>query len=105
MFEEARATKNLDFAFNTTVEAVTDEEERGISISVNSQECGKRKFRGHKAVCTLPMNVANKVKFSPELPPMKREAFESGHVNKGLKVHSIFTENGIPLRTVDSQER
>lgn len=77
-FEEALSTHNLSYSFNTTVMSIQD---RGNSVVVNRAWLAKR------LICTIPLNVLQKVRFEPALSPSKIAAIRPGHVNQGSKFH------------------
>ncbi|GAA5917904.1 hypothetical protein JCM6882_003986 [Rhodosporidiobolus microsporus] len=81
IFDEASSTGNLCYSFETVVSKVTD---RHGHVEVATS---KGSFKVSRVVCTLPINVANKVQFEPELSPLRREAFAAAHVSFGHKIH------------------
>ncbi|GAA5914491.1 hypothetical protein JCM6882_003039 [Rhodosporidiobolus microsporus] len=100
IFDEAISTGNLCYSFETVVSKVTD---RHGHVEVATS---KGSFKASKVVCTLPINVANKVQFEPELSPLRREAFAAGHVNFGHKIHSEVAKpemRSITLNGFDSR--
>ncbi|KAI5478713.1 hypothetical protein MNV49_004638 [Pseudohyphozyma bogoriensis] len=84
IFEEALETKNLSYAFDAPVSEIIDKQG---SVEVVTS---KGTFTAPKVVVTTPMNVTNKIKFSPPLSPLRKEAFSVGQVNFGHKIHSVI---------------
>ncbi|KAL4879481.1 hypothetical protein BJY04DRAFT_229033 [Aspergillus karnatakaensis] len=77
-FEEAIQTHNLTYSFNTGVASIQD---LGNRVLVNETWSAKR------LVCTIPLNVLEKVRFEPALSPAKLVAAASGNINQGAKFH------------------
>ncbi|GAA5855725.1 hypothetical protein JCM8547_001659 [Rhodosporidiobolus lusitaniae] len=86
IFEEARSTGNLSFAFSSPVQSITDSQ-YGVKV-----ETASGTYNATKVICTVPLNVMHKIKFSPPLPPLRAEACKIGHVNKGDKIHYELTD-------------
>ncbi|GAA6025441.1 hypothetical protein JCM10207_005404, partial [Rhodosporidiobolus poonsookiae] len=83
IFNESADSGNLCWSFETVVQKVID---RHGSVEVVTD---KGAWKATKVVCTLPTNVANKVQFEPAISPLRKAAFEEGHVNFGHKHHEI----------------
>jgi hypothetical protein len=81
-FDEALATGNLCFSFETVVSTVRSFGNKVMISSVSGQ-----KWVAKRLVCTVPLNILSKVQFDPPLPPVKIAASREGHVNFGAKVH------------------
>ncbi|BGP17387.1 hypothetical protein JCM10213_002870 [Rhodosporidiobolus nylandii] len=99
IFDEALSSNNLCYSFETVVDSVSD---RHGSVKVKTS---KGAFEAKKVVCTLPINVASKVRFEPQLSELRKEAFDVGHVNFGLKLHSEIAKpelRSITLNAFDS---
>lgn len=56
-----------------------------------------REFHARYVVCTIPLNVLNKVVFQPPLSQLKREASTIGMVTRGSKYHFEFNERQPPF--------
>lgn len=82
-FEEASSTGNLSYSFNTTVSSIDSSQEH-----VQVQASDGRQFRTKRVICTVPLNVLNKVRFNPPLDPAKTEAATLKHVNQCVKIHA-----------------
>ena len=83
--------EGLDIRLNTTVTAI-DWSDNGVTVSTAEGQT----FTGDNAIITLPVGVlhANKVTFTPALPPIKQEALQ------GLKmgpVMKMIYEFGTPI--------
>ncbi|KAK0638343.1 Monoamine oxidase N [Lasiodiplodia hormozganensis] len=87
MFEHARSTGRLSYAFSTAVAAV---EERGNGVvEVRPRSGGGAAgWQARKVVCTVPLNVLRDVSFAPALSGLKAEAIGIGQANRGNKVHA-----------------
>ncbi|WP_234488496.1 FAD-dependent oxidoreductase [Oxynema sp. CENA135] len=77
----AQLSENLDIRYQQTVTEMAIVED-GVTVTTETDN-----FKGTEAIVTLPLGVlkAGTVKFSPELPPTKREAIarlEMGTLNK-----------------------
>lgn len=81
-FDEAESTRNLSYSFDCPIASVSDV---GQLVEVVSRD--GRLFKAKRVICTVPLNVLNKIKFSPPLLAGKREASALGHVNHVVKVH------------------
>lgn len=46
-----------------------------------------KQYRARRAICTVPLNVLHKIRFSPPLSSSKVKASKLGHCNKVSKVH------------------
>lgn len=82
-FNEALATGNLSYSFSTTVSRVDSSQNIVRVRSSDGQE-----FHAKRLICTVPLNVLNKVQFEPPLDPAKTEASRLKHVNQCCKVHA-----------------
>jgi monoamine oxidase len=80
IFDEAVETGNLCYSFESIVSSISD---RHGSVEVVTD---KGAFKATKVVSTIPTNVYSDIKFEPELSPLRREAFETGHNNFGNKI-------------------
>lgn len=82
-FDEARTTGRLSYAFSTRVESIhSSVDDVYISTSDGDRYIAKR------VICTVPLNVLNKVQFDPPLDAAKSEAARLKHVNQVVKVHA-----------------
>ncbi|GAA5852639.1 hypothetical protein JCM8547_002574 [Rhodosporidiobolus lusitaniae] len=70
IFDDAFSTENLSYAFDAPVSKIVDQ---NGSVEVFTS---KGSFKASK--------------FSPPMPPKRREACEIGHINFGHKIHSVF---------------
>ncbi|KAL5341774.1 hypothetical protein BJX70DRAFT_386512 [Aspergillus crustosus] len=77
-FEEALQTHNIEYSFNTAVESIQDLGDRIIV---------KEKWLVSRLICTVPLNVLQKVRFEPALSSAKMAAARRGQVNLGAKFH------------------
>lgn len=82
-FKEALASGNLSYSFNTAVSRV--DSSRGTAEITTKDG---RQFFAKRVVCTVPLNVLNKVDFNPPLDQAKKEAATLKHVNQCVKVHA-----------------
>jgi hypothetical protein len=83
VFEDALTSKNLSCLFSDPVSSVEDSD--GIvSVSTTSGKV----IKARKVISTLPLNVLNKVKFSPSLSILKAEAADKGHIDLCRKLHA-----------------
>jgi hypothetical protein len=82
-FNEAVATGHFSYSFNTTVSRV--DFSKGF---VQVQTADGQKFQAKRLICTVPLNVLNKVEFNPPLDQAKQEAAVLKHVNQCVKVHA-----------------
>jgi hypothetical protein len=80
-FDEGKSTNNLSYAFDCPIASIND----GEHVQVFSRD--GRHFKARRAICTVPLNVLNKINFSPPLIEGKREASKLGHVNHVAKAH------------------
>lgn len=81
-FDEALASKNLSYKFDTHIAEVND-----LGTQVEIVAADGAKYLAKRAVSTIPLNVLNKVIFNPPLNAGKQAAAAIGHVNKCSKVH------------------
>lgn len=86
-FDEALATGNLTYAFNSPVATIT---ERSEGVQVETRD--GRTFKAKKMICAIPLNVLNDVKFDPPLSAGKTKAASTGHINQCVKVHAEIAE-------------
>lgn len=82
-FDEAVATGNLSYSFNTAVSQI-DSSKTAIQV----QTADGQQFQAKRLICTVPLNVLSKVEFNPPLDPAKQEAAALKHVNQCVKVHA-----------------
>jgi hypothetical protein len=82
-FQEALATGHLSYSFNTAVDRV---DSIGNVVQIHTKD--GRVFSGKRVICTVPLNVLEKVQFNPPLDREKREAAALKHVNQCVKVHA-----------------
>lgn len=82
-FEEASATGNLSYSFNTVVSSV-DSSDSVVKVTTKDGQ----QFSAKRVICTVPLNVLNKVKFNPPLDQAKVEASDLKHVNQCVKLHA-----------------
>ncbi|KAF4776407.1 lysyl oxidase-like protein 2/3/4 [Colletotrichum scovillei] len=68
--------------FNAVVEKV---EQQGSTVVVSTKN--ERRFEAKYCISTIPLNCLSDVTFSPPLSPLRMEAIQAGHINKGSKVH------------------
>lgn len=86
MFDHAKSTGRLSYAFSTPIAAV---EERGNGIvEIKSRGGDRSGWKARKVVCTVPLNVLRDVAFIPALSELKAEAIGIGQANRGNKVHA-----------------
>lgn len=83
-FKEALASGRLSYSFNTAVCQV-DCSSHNI-VTVHSRD--GRTFRAKRVVCTVPLNVMDKVQFHPALNQAKLDAIRHKHVNQCTKLHA-----------------
>jgi hypothetical protein len=76
-FEEADSTRRLSWQFKSPIAAV---ENVGNTVKVISRH--GQQFRAKRVICTVPLNVLHKIKFSPPLSAAKTKASRLGHCNK-----------------------
>jgi len=82
-FQEALATGNLSYAFNSPIAAVKNTSS-GVEVTTRKGDS----FRGRRMISAMPLNVLNNVTFDPPLSSGKRTAADTGHVNQCVKVHA-----------------
>ncbi|EGY14759.1 hypothetical protein VD0002_g3089 [Verticillium dahliae] len=82
-FQEALATGNLSYAFNSPVAAVKN---TPAGVHVTTRE-GKG-YRAQRMVSAMPLNILNSIAFDPPLSVGKKSAADTGHVNQCVKVHA-----------------
>ncbi|KAJ5750671.1 monoamine oxidase maoN [Penicillium manginii] len=82
IFEEALATGNLRYTFDTVISTVEDS-----GTLVKATTLSETKWLAKRLVSTIPLNVLSQVQFNPPLPPKKLAATQKGHINFGAKVH------------------
>ncbi|KAI8168453.1 hypothetical protein K4K49_006157 [Colletotrichum sp. SAR 10_70] len=71
-----------DLLFGQVVTAI---EQTSSAVRIITQE--GRIFSARFVVSTIPLNCLSRVAFDPPLSPLRREAVDYGHQNKGAKVH------------------
>ncbi|KAF4872834.1 Pseudooxynicotine oxidase [Colletotrichum siamense] len=71
-----------DLLFGQVVTAI---EQTSSAVRITTQE--GRIFSARFVVSTIPLNCLSRVAFDPPLSPLRREAVDCGHQNKGAKVH------------------
>ncbi|KAJ9645050.1 hypothetical protein H2199_003054 [Coniosporium tulheliwenetii] len=86
-FQEALATGNLSYAFNTPIQAIQDKKNMVEATSKSG-----RKFQAARLISTIPLNVLNTIAFDPPLDPVRKAAADIGHVNQCIKVHAEVTD-------------
>ncbi|OTB04130.1 hypothetical protein M426DRAFT_59141 [Hypoxylon sp. CI-4A] len=91
-FDEAAATRNLQYKFECPVTAVSD---RGDHVQVTVKDGAT--FRAKRVICTTPLNVLRNIGFTPPLPVAKAEALGLQHVNQVSKVNAVV--QGVELRS------
>ncbi|RMZ75986.1 hypothetical protein DV738_g5174, partial [Chaetothyriales sp. CBS 135597] len=84
-FQEALGTGKLSYSFNTVVSEV---ESRNDNNLVHVRTSDGLKFSARRVISTVPLNVLNKVRFTPPLDPAKTEAATLKHVNLCVKLHA-----------------
>ncbi|RAK79949.1 flavin monoamine oxidase family protein [Aspergillus fijiensis CBS 313.89] len=82
-FEEAVATNNLSYAFNSAVSSVDD---TGSLVTVKTRD-GQR-YKAKRIISTVPLNVLSSVTFNPPLSGGRKTAACVGHNNHIVKVHA-----------------
>ncbi|CRK06028.1 hypothetical protein BN1723_001664 [Verticillium longisporum] len=82
-FQEALATGNLSYAFNSPVAAVKN---TAAGVHVTTRE-GKG-YKAQRMVSAMPLNILNSIAFDPPLSVGKKSAADTGHVNQCVKVHA-----------------
>ncbi|KAJ4247435.1 hypothetical protein NW762_013110 [Fusarium torreyae] len=93
-FEEALATGNLKYSFNSPVASVTSGS-AGVEVITR----GGQKFRALKMISAIPLNILNDVVFDPPLTPGKKVAADTGHVNQCIKVHAEISDRDLRSMT------
>lgn len=83
-FQEAWSSRRLSYSFNTVVTQV-DSSSRDI-VTLDSRD--GLTFRAKRVICTVPLNVLNKVRFHPSLSRAKLDAIRHKHVNQCTKLHA-----------------
>ncbi|KAM0425582.1 hypothetical protein ACHAPT_009113 [Fusarium lateritium] len=81
-FDEALATRNLSYSFDTHVSSVHD---LGNLVVLSTRQ-GER-FAGKRLVCTSPLNILHEIKFDPPLSQAKSLASKQGHIGAAGKYH------------------
>jgi monoamine oxidase len=81
-FDEALASKNLSYKFDTDIASVNDLGSRVVVVDKDGQ-----KYQAKRVVSTIPLNVLKRVSFNPPLNAGKQAAALKGHVNKNVKAH------------------
>ncbi|KAK6379392.1 hypothetical protein LTS17_006310 [Exophiala oligosperma] len=82
-FEEALESGNLSYSLDTAVSSIDS------SRSIVQVRCRDgRAFLAKRVICTVPLNVLNKVQFNPPLSKAKVEAAALKHVNQCVKLHA-----------------
>ncbi|KXH40561.1 monoamine oxidase N [Colletotrichum nymphaeae SA-01] len=82
-FQEALATGNLTYAFNSPIATV-----RNTIAGVEVITRQARRFKARRMISAIPLKVLNNVAFDPPLPQGKQAAASIGHVNQCVKVHA-----------------
>ncbi|KAK1473136.1 monoamine oxidase N [Colletotrichum abscissum] len=82
-FQEALATGNLTYAFNSPIATVRNTT-AGVEVTTRQAE----RFKARRMISAIPLNVLNNVTFDPPLPQGKQAAASIGHVNQCVKVHA-----------------
>jgi hypothetical protein len=93
-FEEALATGNLSYTFNSPVASI---KEQGGGAQVTTRD--GRQFTARKLISAMPLNVLNDVKFDPPLSQGKKQAATIGQVNQTVKVHVEVAEKDLRSMT------
>lgn len=93
-FQEALATGNLKYAFNSPVANV-----RSGPAGVEVTTRGGKKYRALKMISAMPLNILNSVTFDPPLNPGKKAAADIGHVNQCTKVHAEVLDKDLRSMT------
>jgi len=83
-FQETLSTGRLSYSFNTTITQV-DSSSRGI---VEALSRDRHIFRAKRVICTVPLNVLDKVRFHPSLSQAKLDAIRHKPVNQCTKLHA-----------------
>lgn len=86
-FEEALATNNLSYVFNTPIAKVTQSKD---SIQITARD--GRTFSAARMISAIPLNVLDTITFDPPVSPEKEAAFKIKHVNQCVKVHAETTD-------------
>lgn len=82
-FQEALATGNLTYSFNSPISTV-----KSTVSGVEVTTVQRKTFTGQRMISSVPLNVLNNVTFDPPLPQGKKAAANIGHVNQCVKVHA-----------------
>lgn len=82
-FNEALATGNLTYAFDSPI-ATVENASAGVKVTTRSGSM----FQAKRMISTIPLNVLNSITFNPPLPNGKQSAANTGHVNQTVKVHA-----------------
>ena len=78
---------HCDVLLSTTISEIA---QTSSGTTVNSKN-GKR-FTSKYIISTIPLNCLSDITFTPPLSPLKREAAQQGHINKGAKIHFKLTQ-------------
>lgn len=89
-FQEALATRRLDYAFNSPVSHIKD---TGREVEVTTRE-GLR-YSAARLISAVPLNVLGGVTFEPPLSEGKKAAIAIGHVNQCVKVHAEISNKDL----------
>lgn len=92
-FREALDTGNLFYSFNTTVQSVESLADATVKVQVTGALSSS--FAAKRMICTIPLNVLDKVQFTPPLEAGKMEAAALRHVNQCAKVHAEVKDPGM----------
>lgn len=83
-FQEALSSGRLSYSFDTVVTQV--DFSSGDIVKILSRD--GLTFRAKRVICTVPLNVLNKVRFHPALSEAKLDAIRHKHVNQCVKLHA-----------------
>ncbi|CAG9978449.1 unnamed protein product [Clonostachys byssicola] len=92
MFDEALATGNLKYAFDTLITSIKD-----TSVTVEATSTSGKSWSARRLISTIPLNILNRIQFQPPLSPAKSAAHSIPHIGIGAKVH--MEVQGTNLRT------
>lgn len=92
MFDEALATGNLKYAFDTLITSINDS-----SKAVEVTSTSGQKWSARRLISTIPLNILDRIQFNPPLSPAKLAAHSIQHIGIGAKVH--MEVKGTNLRT------
>ncbi len=99
MLSEAVET-GLNYSFSTPIETIIDhssEDPNGLVElrTKHGSNATRTSFRARRVISTIPLNVLHDIQFIPPVSALRREAFETGHVNRLVKIHAEVEGSGL----------